>query len=241
MKFAKGVLLIVVAWRVAVAATASASACQSSPCLNGVCKEETASPAGFQCFCSNGYTGLLCETNYDECARALCENNSTCIDGIATYSCRCVPGFRGESEVNISTKVSLLWFVFVGDACEINVDDCESSPCKNNGTCIDGLDAYECQCLSGFSGRDCEVDDNPCNIECKNGGACARNAAGGWDCVCEPGFQGKRCEDEINECQSNPCQNGGQCNDFIAHFHCTCPVGELSCESDGQSLNSAPL
>ncbi|XP_030851632.1 uncharacterized protein LOC105436836 [Strongylocentrotus purpuratus] len=31
-------------------------------------------------------------------------------------------------------------------------------PCKNNGTCVDGTDYYECYCLQGFNGANCEIE-----------------------------------------------------------------------------------
>jgi hypothetical protein len=36
------------------------------------------------------------------------------------------------------------------------VDDCAGDPCQNGGTCIDGIDAYSCECLLGYEGDDCE-------------------------------------------------------------------------------------
>ena len=42
----------------------------------------------------------------------------------------------------------------------LDVNECESSPCKNGGTCIDGVDLYTCQCLAGYSGDDCETSES---------------------------------------------------------------------------------
>ena len=39
----------------------------------------------------------------------------------------------------------------------IDIDECASSPCKNGGTCIDGVDSYTCDCVPGFTGINCEI------------------------------------------------------------------------------------
>ncbi|KAF6084007.1 coagulation factor X [Phyllostomus discolor] len=36
-------------------------------------------------------------------------------------------------------------------------DQCESSPCLNQGGCKDGLGEYTCTCLEGYEGKNCEL------------------------------------------------------------------------------------
>jgi len=38
---------------------------------------------------------------------------------------------------------------------------CESNPCQNNGTCVNGLDEHLCKCKSGFDGNNCENELMP--------------------------------------------------------------------------------
>ena len=38
-----------------------------------------------------------------------------------------------------------------------DIDDCMESPCNNNGTCVDGIASYKCECPLGFEGQDCET------------------------------------------------------------------------------------
>ena len=39
----------------------------------------------------------------------------------------------------------------------LDIDECGSDPCKNGGTCVDGIDSYTCTCVPGYSGHDCET------------------------------------------------------------------------------------
>ncbi|XP_062610426.1 sushi, von Willebrand factor type A, EGF and pentraxin domain-containing protein 1-like [Saccostrea cucullata] len=41
------------------------------------------------------------------------------------------------------------------------VNSCASNPCQNNGTCVDGLDRYNCVCTKSFTGKNCETDIQP--------------------------------------------------------------------------------
>lgn len=36
-----------------------------------------------------------------------------------------------------------------------DIDDCASSPCRNNGTCNDTLADYICQCPPPYKGKTC--------------------------------------------------------------------------------------
>ena len=40
--------------------------------------------------------------------------------------------------------------VFVSD-----INDCEDNPCRNGGSCIDGVNDFTCNCTSGLTGRVC--------------------------------------------------------------------------------------
>ena len=35
---------------------------------------------------------------------------------------------------------------------QVDINDCASIPCANNGTCIDKVDAFECGCGVGYEG-----------------------------------------------------------------------------------------
>ena len=39
----------------------------------------------------------------------------------------------------------------------IDIDDCQSSPCHNDGVCVDGINSFTCNCAHGFIGDDCSI------------------------------------------------------------------------------------
>ncbi|XP_052757873.1 protein eyes shut [Galleria mellonella] len=203
-------------WMLAALKVVSAGiSCLSNPCLHGICIDDINST--YSCYCVDGYTGVQCQTNWDECWSSPCQNGGTCIDGIASYNCSCPDGF-------------------IGDNCETNYNECESNPCLNNGTCIDMTNGYVCSCIPGFSGHHCEVDVAVCNtteeVRCYNGAKCIEGPGFKFYCECLPGWAGRFCEEQIDECQSNPCQNGGVCIDVHADYMCACTFGYTgkSCE-----------
>ena len=41
----------------------------------------------------------------------------------------------------------------------LDIDECNSGPCQNDGTCVDGINSYSCSCLAGYSGPNCESSE----------------------------------------------------------------------------------
>ena len=39
----------------------------------------------------------------------------------------------------------------------LDIDECSSTPCQNDGTCIDGIDDYTCVCTRRYTGAVCET------------------------------------------------------------------------------------
>ena len=74
--------------------TKAGFACLSNPCVHGVCMDGL--NTSYSCYCIDGYTGIQCQTNWDECWSSPCQNGGICIDGIASYNCSCPAGFVGE-------------------------------------------------------------------------------------------------------------------------------------------------
>ncbi|KAB0797911.1 hypothetical protein PPYR_08904 [Photinus pyralis] len=182
--------------------------CLSNPCVHGVCIDDL--NTSYSCYCIDGYTGVQCQTNWDECWSNPCQNGGVCRDGIATFNCTCPAGFLGEF-------------------CEEDYNECASNPCLNNGTCMDVTNGYKCVCPLGYLGDNCEIDVAVCNAtnetRCENGGICVEGPGLTYSCACPPGWEGKLCETEIDECMSAPCQNGAVCIDKMADYACACLFG----------------
>lgn len=75
----------------------SGFACLENPCVHGVCIDDLNST--YLCYCIDGYTGVHCQTNWNECWSNPCHNGATCIDGIAMFNCSCPLGFTGKTMV----------------------------------------------------------------------------------------------------------------------------------------------
>ncbi|XP_049806323.1 protein crumbs [Schistocerca nitens] len=104
---------------------------------------------------------------------------------------------------------------------------CFQIDCRNNGTCTDENESYDCTCQRGFEGSDCSENTDDCkNNSCQNNSTCVDEIAA-YSCKCQPGWEGEWCEQNIDECLSFPCLNGGTCIDGIATVECRCADGYI--------------
>uniref|UniRef100_A0A663MZA9 Neurogenic locus notch homolog protein 1 n=1 Tax=Athene cunicularia TaxID=194338 RepID=A0A663MZA9_ATHCN len=167
--------------------------------------------------------GPIASSHTHPCSPDPCHNGGSCSDGIGTFFCECLAGFRGPK-------------------CEEDINECASNPCKNGANCTDCVNSYTCTCPSGFSGIHCENNTPDCTeSSCFNGGTCV-DGINTFTCVCPPGFTGSYCEHNINECDSKPCLNGGTCQDSYGTYKCTCPQGYtgLNCQNLVRWCDSSP-
>ncbi|XP_060597851.1 fibropellin-1-like isoform X3 [Ruditapes philippinarum] len=75
---------------------------------------------------------------------------------------------------------------FTGLYCETNIDDCENIICLNGGTCIDGVNTYNCDCAEGYTGQTCGTVIDVCDPNpCVSSAQCIRLAVG-YTCACDP-------------------------------------------------------
>ncbi|XP_072425477.1 delta-like protein 4 [Chiloscyllium punctatum] len=173
-------------------------------CLHGTCQQP------FQCTCKEGWGGLFCNQDLNYCTHNRpCLNNATCTNtGQGSYTCTCQPGFTGTN-------------------CESALRQCDSSPCRNGGTCTELDDSYMCSCLPGFYGQHCEDSTLTCaESPCFNGGSCIERSQGPpYSCICPLAFTGLNCEQKVDWCTRNLCANGGQCFDLGFSRMCRCQAG----------------
>ncbi|KAF0036935.1 hypothetical protein F2P81_009809 [Scophthalmus maximus] len=126
------------------------------------------------------------------------------------FSCECAEGFTGTY-------------------CHENINDCESAPCLNGGTCIDGVRQYQCVCAEGWDGPACLHNVDDCSsAPCLNRGVC-RDLVNGFYCECN----GESQCDEWTCHNRGTCldegdafsYNGGTCVDGDNWYRCECSPG----------------
>ncbi|XP_037806367.1 protein crumbs isoform X1 [Lucilia sericata] len=185
------------------------SPCDRNPCSNsGACIED--SRGDYQCICTPNHTGKHCETEINInplCQKNPCVNGGACVvaPGSSNIECECPKGYGGTH-------------------CEIDMDDCASQPCQNNGKCRDLVNGFLCDCANtGFMGPLCQTNIDECEANpCHNGKCFDTN---GWFiCQCSDGWGGELCEKPIS-CQTQQCLNGGSCVDKPIGFQCSCLPG----------------
>jgi phage gp45-like len=127
--------------------------------------------------------------------------------------------FTAECTVATSTSTT-----FSGN-CDIDVDECDSSPCMNGAACTDSHDypatvpvhTYRCTCHEGFANGMCDYAQiSEYDAECTVATSASTTFSG-------------NCDVDLDECDSSPCANGAACTDSADTTDVAVPVHEYSC------------
>ncbi|XP_029485746.2 protocadherin Fat 4 [Oncorhynchus nerka] len=173
----------------------SSDPCLINPCLNGAtCNKNVhigpevfvlespsvifVSPQNeiFNCLCSAGFAGTLCELDVDECDERPCEKQSVCVNNPGGFRCHCRRGFSGLY-------------------CSADLDVCLGVHCQHGGTCLNTEDGVHCDCSPGYEGDFCEHSVNHCaSAPCFQGNC--TNGLTGYTCHCPFGVSGIHCEED---------------------------------------------
>ncbi|MED6231510.1 Protein jagged-2 [Ataeniobius toweri] len=206
-------------------------ACDSNPCENGAMCHSM--EQDFYCACPEGYEGKTCERVKETCQTTTCQVIDSCIvavpandSGGVQHVSSNVCGPRGRCISQPSGNFTCICDPgFSGIYCHENINDCVSNPCKNGGTCIDGLNSFQCFCPDGWEGQLCDLNVNECRHNpCKNGGRCI-DLVNDFYCECTGDWKGKTCHSRESQCDETTCSNGGTCYDHGDAFRCSCPPG----------------
>ncbi|XP_041122035.1 protein jagged-2-like isoform X1 [Polyodon spathula] len=219
---------------------------KSNPCNPNPCQNQASCynvGGDYYCACSEDYEGKNCSDFKDYCKNTPCEVIDSCTIAVATNTTQeglqyissnvCGPHGRCISQPG-GNFTCACEKGFTGIYCHENINDCITNPCKNGGTCIDGISSFQCFCHDGWEGNLCEINVDDCRHKlCKNGGKCV-DLVNDFYCECQNGWKGKTCHSRENQCDANTCSNGGTCYDVGDAFRCACPP-----EWGGSTCNTA--
>ncbi|KAJ8412759.1 hypothetical protein AAFF_G00117100 [Aldrovandia affinis] len=206
--------------------------CKPNPCQNGAqCFNLV---TDYFCKCPEDYEGKNCSHLKDHCRTTSCQVIDSCTVAVTTNSTPagvryissnvCGPHGRCKSQTGGQFSCDCQEG-FAGTYCHENINDCESSPCQNGGTCIDKVRVYQCICADGWEGERCEIDIDDCGTSpCNNRGTC-QDVVNDFYCECENGWKGKSCHSRESQCDEATCNNGGTCYDEGDIFKCLCAPG----------------
>eukprot|EP01052_Picozoa_sp_SAG31_P037374 SAG31_NODE_4817_length_2935_cov_2.091678_2_plen_712_part_00 len=203
---------------------------------NGVCVYDFIDEYAAECTVASSEFNELsgnCDVDVDECASGPCANGATCIESASnnaisahSYRCTCVAGFAsGLCEYDYIGEFTAECTVFESSDsssltgnCDIDVDECASSPCINGATCTESavesevsFHAYQCTCVDGFANGVCEYDyiseyEQECIV---------------MESTQMVNLTGN-CDIDVDECASSPCQNNATCHNYVSDYECDC-------------------
>ncbi|XP_052802143.1 scavenger receptor cysteine-rich type 1 protein M160-like isoform X2 [Mya arenaria] len=171
-----------------------------------------------QCTCKNGWTGVICNIDINECGSVnACPNNSVCNNQPGGFNCSCTEGFLAlVSDYNESPlECKECTGNTFGYNCSSTCDCSEYFVIDQAKMCnhITGI----CQCLTGWQGLQCTDDVNECSAtRCIGANEKCVNLPGTYECECQDGHINYLDGSCVRECQQD--KHGEICN---LTCHCT--------------------
>ena len=178
----------------------SVDECHSNPCdPRGTVKGPTGLVScidgvdSFACVCAAGWAGDTCSEDVNECANEPCLNGGQCDDSLTVpyispghFLCSCLGSWYGHHYTGPNCDRDAECGVGqTGSNCSTDVDECQSRPCVNGGTCYESsthgpvaVGFYQCNCARGFFGENCAEDEDECaSVPCGQEGTCYEDAS----------------------------------------------------------------
>ena len=142
-------------------------------CGGNVCVPSVPHDA-YLCSCRPGFTGVNCETDFDECGSVPCKHGARCIDSshcaLSHDNCSLVGMLAIDCGYSCAPRPSANQFVclcpggWAGVTCDLDVDECASVPCLNGALCLTSgtqdfnstnhstvpVGSFECVCAAGI-------------------------------------------------------------------------------------------
>ncbi|XP_067845710.1 protein crumbs homolog 1 [Heptranchias perlo] len=178
-------------------------ACLSHPCLNSATCQDNV--GNYTCHCWPGFSGTHCEIDVHECFSNPCLHGGECVE----LSWRNMYGNTSELPAVFSYEHAAGYICkcqhgFTGSHCEMDVNECDSNPCQNGGTCQNTVESYICHCPARnqqevfYGGKNCTDILTGCeNHECQNRAVCIpflKDAQHRHYCLCANGYAGLNCQ-----------------------------------------------
>lgn len=241
-------------------------------CLSSPCKKEGTLDCiqmvnDFHCNCKPGYMGRTCEIKVNFCANSPCLNGGFCTALATGHSCSCSIGFYGKNcefsghdcdanpcnngdcqSLDNGGYRCICPYGTDGNNCEIDIlDECLSSPCKQNARCHNKLGDFECLCPPRYTGKTCEIYNKNYNKniatndfdyqleQCNNRGCTRKRGNGKCDEECntiECDFDGNDCS--LGEKPWKNCTASIDCWKVFADGVCNEECNTLECLFDGR-------
>lgn len=201
---------------------------------------------GYKCTCNEGYegNGEVCSEKND-CPENACNGHGTCSDtGINTYNCTCATGWYGA---NCQTNPSDCGSAQENSLVEGTTNHYRGTTCGGHGTCVDGDDAYECDCYQHYElytredgNPSCQPADLCTETTCNGHGTCTTEIAGQTKCTCNTGYEGTSCDENPDDCGGVTCNGHGTCQDGLLDHTCNCDDGWFSSNEQNKDCSVNP-